>query len=198
MQTIYERTSIFFSSPWAEQSLRGRGTPVIEFDGAIRQVDRYLVSHDPSIRILQQKSAELDEKRDNVKHYHFEYCRKAKFPFDSEEAVSFITDKSDAASDCPDKGLVYIENREIEVDSRENAHRNAEIENEKKSHKLLKFSQLMSEIETEEDFAKEILCKMNTITDREDYSATNEVLMPSFDERLQKIAESLSKVLSTR
>ena len=57
----------------------------------------------------------------------------------------------------------YIENRELEVFSREKAYRDAEIENEKISYQLSKFSQLMSEIETEEDFAKEILYKMNTI-----------------------------------
>ena len=50
----------------------------------------------------------------------------------------------------------YIENRELEVDSSEKAHRGAEIENEKKLHKLSKFSQLMSEIKTKEDFAKEM------------------------------------------
>ena len=51
----------------------------------------------------------------------------------------------------------------------------------------------MSEIETKEDFAKEILCKMNTIIDREDYSAANEVLMRSYEERLPKIDVSLCK-----
>ena len=62
----------------AEQSLRERDTAVIEFNDAMWQVDWYLVSHNPSIRILQQKLAKLDEKRDNVKHYHFECCLNAK------------------------------------------------------------------------------------------------------------------------
>ena len=75
----------------AEQAKRDRDTAVIEMYDAIRQVERYLSSHNPSIRILKQKITKVDDKKEGVKHCHFEYCRKAKVPVDDDDAKQFYT-----------------------------------------------------------------------------------------------------------
>ena len=105
---------------------------MIEMNDAIRQVNKYLSSSNPSIRILKQKLSKVGEKGEEIKRYHFEYCRKAKMDFQSEEVRSFITATSDSITDCVDAGLLYIEEREFKDLDKKKSSRDAEAEEEKR------------------------------------------------------------------
>ena len=71
----------------AEQMVRERDAAVIELNDAIRQVERYLNSHNPSIRILKQKIDKIDNKMEDLKLCHYEYSRKAKKALDDPEVT---------------------------------------------------------------------------------------------------------------
>ena len=139
----------------AEQAKRDRDTAVIEMDDSIRQVERYLSSHNPSIRILKQKINKVDDKKECAKHRHFEYCHKAKVPVDDEDEKLFITNILDTATDCMDRALLFFEEKEIEKDTQEKLNSEAVIEEERKKERSARISRLMSELGSENNFAYE-------------------------------------------
>ena len=90
-----------------------RASASVELEEAMRQVKRYLASNNPSVRLIQQKMRKVTEREEELKRFHFSYCNKADVAVDSEEAMKFIREKSDAATDCVDECMIYIEENEI-------------------------------------------------------------------------------------
>ena len=127
----------------AEQARNEKDAAVIELTEAI-QVERYVGSHNPSTRILKQKLTKVDDKLENAKQSHYAYCRKAKIDLASKEVTSFVNQISDEAVDCTDKGLLFIEEREVEEASREKNVKDEAREAERKAKLSAKTVQLMS------------------------------------------------------
>ena len=99
---------------------------------------------------------------------------------------------SDYITDCVDKGLLYIEQRELDELSKNKLSDDAAVE-EKRLLKMSKSTRLMSQLKTDGILARETATTIEDVIQRDEFSNLNSVLMKSYDKRLLEIGENLNK-----
>ena len=95
----------------ATQALKERASAAFELDEAIRQAKRYLKSHQPSTRSIQQKMDRITQNEEALRHRHVIYCDKASIELNSEDASGFLGKKTDEANDVVDECAAFIEQK---------------------------------------------------------------------------------------
>ena len=112
-----------------------RASAFVELEEAIRQEKRYLGSHQPSTRIIQQKIFKVREKETEFKRYHFAHCEKTHIDVDSQEAMDYLRPKLDDAMDIIDECTTFIEEREMKKQE-EDDQSSAESKEQEVAHRF--------------------------------------------------------------
>ena len=97
----------------SKQTEAHRAAAAFNLEEAMRQAQRYLQSARPSARLLQQKADKITELENELRKMHLLHCDKSNIDIDSEEAKSYIQPKCDAAVDCVDECMLFIEDDEL-------------------------------------------------------------------------------------
>ena len=174
-----------------EAAKRERDVASRELSDAIRQAERYTKSTNRSLRIVKQRITKMNEKEERLRSYHYTYCEKAKIPFDNEEAIDYLTERIDAASDCTDACTNFIDDRETDVELEKRRTTENEASSKLNSENERKRKQIEADVIIEETLAQELVKKIDAI--QCDVKSMNIALLKTYDWKLNEAVENLNK-----
>ena len=170
-----------------------RASAAIELSEAIRQAGRYLKSHQPSTRIIQQKIQKIREREDEFKRYHFAYHEKAKIEVDSDDSMKYLQEKLDSAEDIIDECMLYVEERELATREEEQKSSEASSRDAERRKTDCLYQKCLTEVSIDERIAVDICKKVQTLLRDEETTTSNSVLMKTYLESLAEVQDSLKR-----
>ena len=175
-----------FSNKMSRQAEIKRVTAAINLEEAMRQARRYLNSEKPNVRLVQQKAEKVTALEMELREAHFTYCEKSNTDLSDEEAKKYIEKKSDAAIDCVDECMLFID----ENQSKQSVGEAAKQKSDKEADEI---KRCRAQVVGDERYAKDISKKIGDLVGTESYTIDNMVLMKTYNERIQEIFESLNR-----
>ena len=129
----------------AENATKQRAQSNAEMQECIREINRYRVTPNPSMRLLKQKLDKLNNAKGYLLKRHYAYAEKHGIEIDSEELLNWITPKLDEANDLADFLFVTIDDHErteeiAKSTTENNVKKTALIEEKRTNHKFLQFN----------------------------------------------------------
>ena len=177
----------------AQIAKESRALAAIELEEAIRQAQRYTTGYNPSTRIINQKTNRVREKEDEFKRCHYAYCEKAKLEISGDEAMRYLREMSDKATDAIDECMVFVEDLERKEHEGDQQANEAALQEEQKHKVDVQYQRYLTEVAIDERIAKDLCQKVHTTVSEDDLSITNVVLMKTHLEALTKNDEVLKK-----
>ena len=135
----------------------------------------------------------MTEKEEELKRIHFAYCDKANIDVNADDAKKFLQERCDAAIDCVDKCMIYIEEQQFNKGEDEKNATEAISQRENEEQKRIQIQGCLAQVASNKRFANEISAKMQTIIDSKRYTMDNMVLVKTYNDRIQDIFENLNQ-----
>ena len=175
----------------AQAAKEARASTTVELEEAIRQAKRYLASHEPSTRIIEQRIKRIREVEAEFKRYHFVYCGKANIEIDSKEQMDYLQAKLDNSVDAIDECMAFIEDKERQQRDREDEISTESLKQEEKRKSETRYQNCIAELSLDERMAKDLCQKINILAHEELYTTGNAVTMEAHLDGLNNLQKAL-------
>ena len=163
----------------------------IELEEAMRQARRYLDSHKPSIRIINQRIQRIRDKEDEFKRYHFACYGKLSEGTEATDAMKVLRDTLDTSMDAIDACNVFIEEKEEQQRQEEEDSASATRTQEQQMSNALYLKQV-TETSIDERVAKDFIEKINLLVAKNEFNKANSVLIKTYLEGLEDVLGALN------
>ena len=157
----------------------------------MRQAKRYLDSHQPSTRIVNQKLERIRDKQEELKLSHYAYCDKANIEINSDEAMTFLRGILDTAEDAIDECTLFLDSRDFDDQEEVRKADEALIEAEKKRRSDSQYQRAQIEVSIDERVAKDLCQKINDVVVNDEVTSTNAALVRTYLDGLEDISRVL-------
>ena len=174
----------------SKQTEAHRVAAAFNLEEAMRQAQRYLQSARPSARLLRQKADRIIELENELRKMHLLHCDKSNIDINSEEAKEYIQPKCDAAVDCVDECMLFIEDDELNRSKGEET----KVKSDKEETEI---KRRQAQIVGDERYAEDVAKKIQELVNTENHTVDNMVLMKTYCKRIQDIFDCLNEAWNT-
>ena len=164
----------------------------IELEEAMRQAKRYLDSHKPSTRIINQRIQRIRDKEDEFKRYHFVYYEKSSEGVESDEAMKVLRDTLDTSMDTIDECNVFIEDKEEKQRQEEDDSASTTRTQEEEQMSNALYLKQVTEVSIDERVAKDFIQNVNLLVAKNEFTKANYILIKTHLEGLEDVLSALN------
>ena len=180
-----------YTEEMAQAAKEMQTSSLVTLEEAIRQAKRYLNTHKPSTRIIEQRIQRIQAADSEFRRHHITYCEKAGIGVDSTEAKNYVQPKLDDAIDAMDECTAFIEDREQSQREQDAEAQAASIREGDKQKDDVQYQRCLIEMSIDERVAKEFCRKVQELVQENEITADNAVLMQLHLNGLDEVHQNL-------